>query len=147
MIAFVANTAQRQIAMGKGRYHRSDRNQRFEDHAFTPQDEASSFFFDLKLMLPPGMTAHDVQMARQTIEHRLQRTLRKKDRIVWTAEGFFVSIGTEHPARAAAAAERIHQDLCALLRGDTVAGGGKHESSDHTHHGHPQPANHNHLNH
>jgi hypothetical protein len=104
------------IAMSKGSHHRR-RHQRFEDHAATPQDEASSFYFDLKLMLPAGMTAHDVQQARQTIEHRLQRTLRKKDRIVWTAGGFFISIGTEHPARAAAAAERIHQDLCEVLAG------------------------------
>lgn len=105
--------------MGKGRHHRLDRHQRFEDTAHTPQDEAASFFFDLKLMLPPGMTAHDVQMARLAVEHRLQRVLRKKDRIVWTADGFFLSIGTGHPVRAAAAAERIHQDLCALLAGQT----------------------------
>lgn len=103
--------------MGNQRHHRSNRHQRIEDLAVTPQDEASSFFFDLKLMLPPGMTAHDVHLARQAIEHRLHQLLRKKDRIVWTAGGFFVSIGTEHPARAAAAAERIHQDLCALLAG------------------------------
>jgi hypothetical protein len=115
--------------MSKGSHHRP-RHQRFEDHAFTPQDEASSFYFDLKLMLPAGMTAHDVQQARQTIEHRLQKTLRKKDRIVWTAGGFFISIGTEHPARAAAAAERIHQDLCAVLRGDTVPSA-RHESHEH----------------
>ena len=102
--------------MGKGLHHNA-RHQRFEDHASTPQDEASSFFFDLKLMLPPGMTAHDVEQARQTIERRLHRTLRKKDRLVWTAEGFFISIGTEHPARAAAAAERIHRDLCEVLAG------------------------------
>ena len=133
--------------MGKGRHHRFNRSQRFEDHAFTPQDEASSFFFDLRLMLPPGMTAHDVQMARQTIEHRLQRTLRKKDRIVWTADGFFISIGTEHPARAAAAAERIHQDLCALLNGDTVTGGGKREEETRTPRGHPRSSRHLHPGH
>lgn len=123
MIAFVANAAQGFVAMGKGRHHRPDRHQRFEDHADTPQDEASSFFFDLKLMLPPGMTAHDVQQARQAVEDRLHQLLRKRDRIVWTADGVFVSIGTEHPVRAAAAAERIHQDLCALLNGDTIKRG------------------------
>jgi len=133
--------------MGKGRHPRLNRHQRFEDHALTPQDEASSFFFDLKLMLPPGMTAHDVQQARQTIEHRLQRILRKKDRIVWTASGFFISIGTEHPARAAAAAERIHQDLCSVLRGDTVPGRGKREEADPAPYGHPQPAGRQHLTH
>jgi hypothetical protein len=116
--------------MGKGLHHRSNRHQRFEDHALTPQDEASSFFFDLKLMLPPGMTAHDVQQARQTIEHRLHQLLRKKDRVVWTADGFFVSIGTEHPARAAAAAERIHQDLCALLNGDMMKDGTRRETCE-----------------
>jgi hypothetical protein len=134
--------------MGKGRYHRSSHQQRFEDHAFTPQDEASSFFFDLKLMLPPGMTTHDVQQARQTIEHRLQKILRKKDRMVWTAEGFFISIGTEHPARAAAAAERIHQDLCSLLNGDTVRGRGQAErAGEPAPYGHPQPAKPHHPNH
>jgi hypothetical protein len=133
-------------AMGKGRHHRMNRHQRFEDHALTPQDEASSFYFDLKLMLPPGMTAHDVQMARQSIEHRLHQLLRKKDRIVWTAGGFFVSIGTEHPARAAAAAERIHQDLCAMLRGDTVESGSNRENADPSPYGHPPPR-HAHLNH
>ena len=103
--------------MGKGRNHRLDRHQRFEDASPAPQNDAASFFFDLRLMLPPGMTLHDVQVARQAVEHRLQRVLRKKDRIVWTADGFFVSIGTGHPARAAAAAERIHQDICELLAG------------------------------
>ena len=132
--------------MGKGRNHRSNSHQRFEDHAVTPQDEASSFFFDLRLMLPPGMTAHDVQQARQTIEHRLQRILRKKDRMVWTADGFFVSIGTEHPARAAAAAERIHQDLCSILNGDTVSGGGKREATDTAPYSHRQPPRHDQLN-
>jgi hypothetical protein len=107
--------------MGKGRHHRTDRQQRFEDMSYTPQQDAASFFFDLRLMLPPGMTAHDVQMARQAVEHRLQKVLRKKDRILWTADGFFVSIGTGHPARAAAAAERIHQDICELLAGKTLA--------------------------
>ena len=104
--------------MGKGHHYRPDRHQRFEDASPAPQDEAASFFFDLRLMLPSGMTAHDVQMARQAVEHRLQRVLRKKDRITWTADGVFVSIGTGHPARAAAAAERIHQDICELLAGN-----------------------------
>ncbi|MFM9863680.1 MAG: hypothetical protein ACKVRO_08735, partial [Micropepsaceae bacterium] len=101
--------------MGKGRNHRHDRHQRFEDASPAPQNDAASFYFDLRLMLPAGMTAHDVQMARQAVEHRLQKVLRKKDRIMWTADGVFVSIGTGHPARAAAAAERIHQDICELL--------------------------------
>lgn len=104
--------------MGKGRNYRSDRQQRFEDASPMPQDEAASFFFDLRLMLPAGMTSHDVQMARQAVEHRLQKVLRKKDRITWTSDGVFVSIGTGHPARAAAAAERIHQDICDLLAGN-----------------------------
>lgn len=104
--------------MGKGRHHRFDRNDRFEDMTPAPQNDAASFFFDLRLMLPEGMTAHDVQMARQAVEHRLQRVLRKKDRIMWTSDGVFVSIGTGHPARAAAAAERIHQDICELLAGN-----------------------------
>lgn len=101
--------------MGRGRFHRMDRQQRFEDMEPAQQNDAASFFFDLRLMLPSGMTAHDVQMARQAVEHRLQRVLRKKDRIVWTADGFFLSIGTGHPARAAAAAERIHEDIRELL--------------------------------
>lgn len=117
MIAFVANTDQKACVMGKGLHHRTDRHQRFEDASPAPQDEAASFFFDLRLMLPSGMTAHDVQLARQAVEHRLERVLRKKDRITWTADGVFVSIGTGHPARAAAAAERIHQDICELLAG------------------------------
>ncbi len=104
--------------MGKGLHHRTDRHQRFEDASPAPHNEAASFFFDLRLMLPSGMTAHDVQMARQAVEHRLERVLRKKDRITWTADGVFVSIATGHPARAAAAAERIHQDICELLAGN-----------------------------
>ena len=103
--------------MGKSRNHRNDRHQRFEDASPAPQNDAASFYFDLRLMLPSGMTAHDVQMARQAVEHRLQNVLRKKDRIMWTADGVFVSIGIGHPARAAAAAERIHQDICELLAG------------------------------
>jgi hypothetical protein len=104
--------------MGKGRFHHHEPRQRFEDltHGPRPQDGAS-FFFDLKLLLPAGMTAPDVQRARQTVERRLLKTVRKKDRIVWTADGFFLVMATSHPARAGAAAERIHQDLCALLAG------------------------------
>lgn len=104
--------------MGKGRIHRHGPRQRFEDLADGPRPlDGASFFFDLKLMLPPGMTAPDVQRARQTVEHRLQKTVRKKDRIVWTAGGFFLVMATSHPARAGAAAERVHEDVCALLAG------------------------------
>jgi hypothetical protein len=104
--------------MGKGRIHHPKSRQRFEDLADgPPPHDGASFFFDLKLMLPDGMTAHDLQRARQTVEHRLQRTVRKKDRVVWTADGFFLLMATSHPARAGAAAERVHQDLCALLAG------------------------------
>jgi hypothetical protein len=79
--------------------------------------DGASFFFDLKLMLPAGMTAPDIQRARQTVEHRLLRILRKKDRVVWSGDGFFLVIATSHPARAGAAAERIHEDICAVLAG------------------------------
>jgi hypothetical protein len=135
--------------MGKGRTHRFDRQQRFEDMTPAPQNDAASFYFDLRLMLPAGMTAHDVQMARQAVEHRLQRVLRKKDRIMWTADGVFVSIGTGHPARAAAAAERIHQDICKLLAGDTVNGGTRREAPGEpaAPYGQaPKPDDHRHLN-
>jgi hypothetical protein len=94
---------------------------RFEDLSHVPPDDAASFFFDLKLLLPPGTTGHDLQRARQKIEHRLARTLRKKDRVSWTADGFFLSMATSHPARAASAAERIHNDICEFLGRDTVA--------------------------
>ena len=104
--------------MSKGR-KRSHRD-RYDDLVHMPHSDAASFFFDLKLLLPPGMTAHDVQIARQKIEHRLQRTLRKKDRVVWTAQGFFVMMETSHPARAGAAAERLQQDLCAFIDGDML---------------------------
>ena len=104
--------------MSKRRIHHQGSQQRFEDlaHGPLPMDGAS-FFFDLKLMLPAGMTAPDVQRARQTVERRLQKTVRKKDRIVWTADGFFLVMATSHPARAGAAAERVHQDICALIAG------------------------------
>lgn len=128
--------------MGKGRNHRHDRHQRFEDASPAPQNDAASFYFDLRLMLPAGMTAHDVQMARQAVEHRLQKVLRKKDRIMWTADGVFVSIGTGHPARAAAAAERIHQDICELLAGDIVNGGGRREAEPAPYGHAPQPDRH-----
>jgi hypothetical protein len=104
-----------------GKRHHDYRVKRFDDLAHVPPNDAASFFFDLKLILPAGTTGHDVQRARQKIEHRLQRTLRKKDRVVWTADGFFLSMGTVHPARAAAAAERVHKDICKLLGRDTVA--------------------------
>lgn len=106
--------------MGKGRVNQSPYRQRFEDFSGEPPMDASSFFFDLKLMLPDGMTQSDVHRARQTIERRLQRTVRKKDRIVWTADGFFLLIATTDPARAGAAAERVHEDVCSLLAGHTA---------------------------
>ena len=104
--------------MGKGRFHHPQARQRFEDVALNnPPQDGASFYFDLKLMLPPGMTGRDIQRARQAVEHRLLRILRKKDRVVWSGDGFFLVIATSHPARAGAAAERIHQDICAMLAG------------------------------
>jgi hypothetical protein len=93
---------------------------RFEDLADDRDEDAISFFFDLKLMLPDGLTASEIQRARVKVEHRLHRTVRKKDRIVWTADGFFLLLATTDPARAGAAAERIHQDVCAALDGHTM---------------------------
>lgn len=102
--------------MGKGRFHHPQPRQRFEDVALNgPPQDGASFYFDLKLMLPAGMTASDIQRARQAVEHRLLRVLRKKDRVVWSGDGFFLVIATSHPARAGAAAERIHEDIRALL--------------------------------
>lgn len=106
--------------MGKGRIDHPPPRQRFEDVADDPPQDGASFFFDLKLILAPGMTAHDVQSAREAVEQRLQRTVRKEDRIVWTADGFFLVIATTHPARAATAAERVHQHICALLAQNSV---------------------------
>jgi hypothetical protein len=90
---------------------------RFEDMVEAHPYDVSSFFFDLKLLLPPGMTAADTHRARLAVERRLQRTIRKKDRIVWTADGFFLMLATTDPARAGAVAERVHQDVCAVLAG------------------------------
>lgn len=121
--------------MGKGHVHHSKieraslRRQRFEDFSNEAPDDAASFFFDLKLLLPEGMTAADIHRARQAVERRLQRTVRKKDRIVWTAEGFFVLIATTDPARAGAAAERIHEDIRAVL-GTTEAQTNARSSAD-----------------
>lgn len=117
MIDFVEKATLEDFVMGKGRSACTHRRQRFEDFTGLPPTDASSFFFDLKLMLPDGMTQSDVHRARQTVERRLQRTVRKKDRIVWTADGFFLLLATTDPARAGAAAERVHQDVCALLAG------------------------------
>lgn len=106
--------------MKKARTRRSqaDRDslrKRFEDIVEPGPYDVSSFFFDLKLLLPPGMIASDLQRARLSIERRLMRTIRKKDRIVWTPDGFFLMLATTDPARAGAAAERVHQDICAIL--------------------------------
>lgn len=117
MIDFVEKATLEDFVMGKGRSNSVHRRQRFEDFTGLAPTDASSFFFDLKLMLPDGMTQSDVHRARQTVERRLQRTVRKKDRIVWTADGFFLLLATTDPARAGAAAERVHQDVCALLAG------------------------------
>lgn len=51
----------------------------------------------------------------QAVERRLQCTVRKKDRIMWTADGFFLLVATTDPARAGAAAERVHADVCEHL--------------------------------
>jgi len=92
---------------------------RFEDLAHDRDEDAITFFFDLKLMLPSGLTAPEIHRARVKVEHRLHRTVRKKDRIVWSADGFFLLLATTDPARAGAAAERIHQDICEAL-GDSI---------------------------
>lgn len=101
--------------MGRGRNHNAERHRRFEDIAVDRPLDATSFFFDLKLILPDGMTQSDVHRARQAVERRLQRTVRKKDRIVWAADGFFLLVATTDPARAGAAAERVHADVCEHL--------------------------------
>jgi hypothetical protein len=94
---------------------RASFRKRFEDMVEAAPYDVSSFFFDLKLLLPPGMIASDVHRARLSVERRLMRTIRKKDRIVWTPDGFFLMLATTDPARAGAAAERVHQDICAVL--------------------------------
>jgi hypothetical protein len=100
---------------------RASVRRRFEDAIEPRQHDVTSFFFDLKLLLPEGMTAGDVHRARQAVERRLLRTVRKKDRITWTADGFFLLVATTDSARAGAAAERVHQDVCAVLgTGDTM---------------------------
>jgi hypothetical protein len=101
--------------MGRGRQRSTERHRRFEDVAGERPLDATSFFFDLKLILPDGMTQSDVHRARQAVERRLQRTVRKKDRIMWTADGFFLLVATTDPARAGAAAERVHADVCEHL--------------------------------
>jgi hypothetical protein len=100
---------------------RASIRRRFEDAVEPRPHDVTSFFFDLKLLLPQGMTAGDVNRARQAVERRLLRTVRKKDRVTWTADGFFLLIATTDPARAGAAAERIQQDVCTVLgTGDTM---------------------------
>lgn len=94
---------------------RASFRKRFEDMVEAAPYDVSSFFFDLKLLLPPGMVASDVHRARLSVERRLMRTIRKKDRIVWTSDGFFLMLATTDPARAGAAAERVHHDICAVL--------------------------------
>lgn len=96
---------------------RASYRKRFEDMVEAAPYEATSFFFDLKLLLPPGMVASDVHRARLSVERRLMRTIRKKDRIVWSPDGFFLMLATTDAARAGAAAERVHQDICAVLAG------------------------------
>ena len=101
--------------MRKGRVHHGDWARRFEDLRPGFGDDVISFFFDLKLILPPGLTSSDVQRARQTVERRLQRIVRKRDRVVWTADGFFLMVSTTDKARAGAAAERVEQDVALTL--------------------------------
>ncbi len=93
----------------------ADFHRRFEDLAEDKRDDAVSFFFDLKLMLPAGLPAPDIHRARLNVERRLYRVVRKRDRIVWSADGFFLLLATTDPARAGTAAERIHQDICTVL--------------------------------
>jgi hypothetical protein len=78
-------------------------------------------FFDLEPLLPAGLEAREVNRARQAIEHRVQRMVRKKDRIVWTARGFYLLIASIDADQALAAAERLRQDIVAALR-DASAG-------------------------
>ena len=73
---------------------RASIRRRFEDVVEPRPHDVTSFFFDLKLMLPEGMPAGDVHRARQAVERRLLRTVRKKDRITWTADGFFLAVAT-----------------------------------------------------
>jgi hypothetical protein len=94
---------------------RASFRKRFEDMIEAAPFDVTSFFFDLKLLLPPGMVASDVHRARLSVERRLMRTIRKKDRIVWSPDGFFLMLATTDPARAGAAAERVHQDICVVL--------------------------------
>jgi hypothetical protein len=99
---------------------------RFEDAVEPCPHDVTSFFFDLRLILPAGLPAGDVHRARQAVERRLHRTVRKCDRIVWSADGFFLLVATTDEARAGAAAERVHHDLCMMLE----KGGHLEETAD-----------------
>lgn len=88
---------------------------RFEDLVAGFPEDVTSFFFDLKLMLPAGMTGSDYHRAREAVERRLLRIVRKKDRVVWTADGFFLLVATTDVARAGAAAERVERDVSTSL--------------------------------
>ncbi len=88
---------------------------RFEDLVAEFPEDVTSFFFDLKLMLPAGMTGSDYHRAREAVERRLLRIVRKKDRVVWTADGFFLLVATTDVARAGAAAERVERDVSTSL--------------------------------
>jgi hypothetical protein len=103
---------------------------RFEDAVEPRQHDVTSFFFDLRLILPPGMPAADVYRARIGVERRLHRTVRKHDRIVWCADGFFLLVATTDEARAGAAAERVHADLCAMLDGAGAVDGTLYEDTN-----------------
>jgi hypothetical protein len=113
-------------AMGKGgfRHQRVDtawsRRER-RRHAGERISQRAIFFFDLERLLPQKLAPHERQRARQTAEHRLQRMVRKKDRIVWTASGFYLLIGSVDPDQAFAAAERVRHDIVAALRDGRMA--------------------------
>lgn len=64
-------------------------------------------FFDLELLLPHQPMAEGSSRTKLMVENRLQRIVRRRDRIIWTVSGFYLVIASEQSDRALVVAERV----------------------------------------
>ena len=73
--------------------------------------QRTTFFFNLEPLLPHPPVANGFSRTRLMVESRLQRIVRRRDRIVWTARGFYLVIASDHFDRALVVAERVRDHI------------------------------------
>ena len=93
--------------MGKGLIRRLRDEAPEAESAGAWLSQRTVWFFDLELLLPHQPMAEGSSRAKLMVENRLQRIVRRRDRIIWTVSGFYLLIASDQTDRALIVAERV----------------------------------------